>query len=125
MAKIVSIDRFATASALIGYFANPDKLPLLNFALLRERVSISSVLEHMDWHPKSRRGAQWRGACPFHEANDPKSRCFAVHTQKKVYCCHGCGCEGNVLDLWIARSGANPCSRLPGTWWRPSTWPPL
>jgi transposase len=94
-----------TPPSTIAHSVQPDKLPPLNFALLRERASMTSVLEHMKWHPQSKRGAQWRGACPFHEAADVKSRSFAVHTQKKAYCCHRCGCKGNVIDLWVAFRG--------------------
>lgn len=33
------------------------------------------------------------------------SRCFTVHTKKNVCCCHHCGRQGNVLDLWAAIRG--------------------
>ena len=46
-----------------------------------------------------------RGACPIHEEPGAKSRSFAVHTEKNVYCCHRCASQGNALDLWIALSG--------------------
>ena len=84
---------------------NGKKLRPLDFALLRQRASIKEVLEHVGWQKQSARGAQWRGSCPFHEAADAKSPNFAVNTEKKVYCCHRCRSEGNVLDLWIAICG--------------------
>ena len=80
-------------------------LPPLDFAKLRERVSLLQVLETISWHPKSTRGSQWRGACPLHEKPGIASRYFAVHTEKNIYCCHHCGSQGNVLDFWKAWRG--------------------
>jgi DNA primase len=77
----------------------------LNFAELRQQVSITQILEHCAWQPQSVRGVQRRGACPIHEGAKPRSRDFAVQTEKQVFCCHRCGIEGNVLDLWVALSG--------------------
>lgn len=82
-----------------------NKLPPLNYARLREMVSITQILEHVNWQPRVRRGDQWRGGCLLHEEADAKSEAFAVETKKSVYCCHRCGGQGNVLDLWIALSG--------------------
>jgi transposase len=82
--------------------ATNHKLPPLDFAKLRQQVSILQVLEQISWHPVAMRGAQWRGTCPVHEKPDTKSRSFAVHTEKNAYCCHRCGTRGNALDLWTA-----------------------
>lgn len=82
-----------------------NKLPPLNFARLREMVSITQVLEQVNWQPRKRRADQWRGNCPLHEETDAKSEAFAIQTQKSVYCCHRCGSAGNVLDLWVALRG--------------------
>lgn len=94
-----------SATSKITPAAARHKLPPLNFARLRELVSISQVLEHFNWQPKNRTGDQWRGGCPLHEETDAKSDAFAVHTRKNVYCCHRCKSRGNALDLWIALSG--------------------
>lgn len=81
-----------------------NNLPPLDFAQLRQMVSITQVLEFMQWHPHSTRATQWRGYCPLH--NEPpkggRSRTFAVDIGKNLYCCHRCGNQGNVLDLWSA-----------------------
>jgi transposase len=98
--EVVTLSLSDNASA-----ANGKKLRPLDFAQLRQRASIKEVLEHVGWQKQSARGAQWRGSCPFHEAADAKSPNFAVNTEKKVYCCHRCRSEGNVLDLWIAICG--------------------
>lgn len=82
-----------------------NKLRPLNYGRLREMVSIEQVLEHANWQPRRRRGDQWRGGCPLHAETDVKSEAFAVQTKKSLYCCHRCGSQGNVLDLWMALSG--------------------
>ena len=95
----------ATTASEATCSASENKLRPLNFAELRQQVTISQVLEHIHWHPQSTRGAQHRGWCPLHEEADSTSRCFAVQTERNLYCCHRCGSEGNVLDLWIALCG--------------------
>ena len=94
-----------TTASKIPSAAAGDKLPPLNFGKLRELVSITQILEHLQWHRQSTRGDQWRGACPLHGEADAKSRDFAVETKQGLYCCHRCGSQGNVLDLWIAFQG--------------------
>jgi len=94
-----------TTASKILFGANGSNRQPLNFGLLREQVSITRVLESMGWHAQSTHGAQWRGPCPLHETEGTTSRCFAVHTDKNVYCCHRCGSQGNALDLWTALCG--------------------
>ena len=92
-------------TATTSNVASPDhgnNLPPLNFARLREQVSILHVLEQIGWAPQETHGAQWRGSCPLHESLDVTSRCFAVETEQHMYCCHRCGSQGNALDLWTA-----------------------
>jgi transposase len=91
----------ATSSSRVSSKSG-NKLPPLNFAKLREQVSIQKVLEQIGWTPQETRGAQWRGSCPLHESLDATSRCFAVETEQHMYCCHRCGSQGNALDLWTA-----------------------
>lgn len=94
-----------TTTSSVPLSTSQNNLRPLNFGLLRERVSITQVLEQISWRPQKTRGVQWRGACPIHEEAGAKSRSFAVHTEKNVYCCHRCASQGNALDLWIALSG--------------------
>ncbi len=94
-----------TTAASIPSSPSVNNLPPLNFGLLRQQVPITNVLQRFEWHPQSTRAAQWRGACPLHQPSGATSRCCAVHTKKNVYCCHRCGSQGNVLDLWIALCG--------------------
>lgn len=76
-----------------------NNLPPLNFARLREKVSIPKVLEQIGWTPQETRGAGWRGPCPLHESLDATSRCFAVETEQHMYCCHRCGSPGQRLGF--------------------------
>jgi transposase len=94
-----------TTASSLTCSASLNNFGPLNFGRLREQVPIARVLEHIRWHPQSTRGVQWRGACPLHEEAGATSRCFAVQTEKNVYCCHRCGSQGNALDLWILLCG--------------------
>lgn len=94
-----------TTPSNISPRTNGSKRRPLNFGLLRQQVSITRVLESIGWRAQSVHGPQWRGACPLHEAKGTTSRCFAVHAENNVYCCHRCGSEGNALDLWTALCG--------------------
>ena len=93
-----------TTASKIPSSVNGSNLRPLNFGLLRQQVSIA-LLESIGWHAESTHGGQWRGSCPLHEAEGTTSRCFAVHTDKNIYCCHRCGSQGNALDLWTALCG--------------------
>ena len=95
----------ATTASNILSSTNGSKRRPLNFGLLRQQVSITRVLESIGWHAQSAHGPQWRGVCPLHEANGTTSRCFAVHTENNIYCCHRCSSQGNALDLWTALCG--------------------
>lgn len=90
-----------------------DKLPPLDFARLRQMVTITQVLEHLDWQPRNRKGDQWRGPCLFHEGADPQGRDLAIDTHKSLYHCHKCHKEGNVIDFWVTWSGKEI---LPAAW---------
>lgn len=95
----------AAAVSEVTCSSGEHKLRPLNFAELRKQVTIAQLLDHIHWRPRSTHGDPHRGWCPVHEQADPMSRCFTVQTEKSVYCCHRCGSEGNVLDLWIALCG--------------------
>ena len=108
--EVASATSKITNTSNITPAAAGNKLPPLNFAKLREMVSITQVLEHVNWQPRKRRGDQWRGdqwrgGCPVHEETDAKSESFAIQTRQSLYCCHRCGSQGNALDLWVALSG--------------------
>lgn len=83
----------------------PRPRPKVDYAFLRQQVTMQQVLEHLGLFANLRgRGHQRRGPCPLHSpANDPQ-RTFSVHLGKHVFqCFHAdCGAHGNVLDLWAA-----------------------
>jgi transposase len=79
--------------------------PKVDFAFLRQQVSMEQVLEHLGlWGQLRGRGDQRRGPCPVHSHPADRERTFSVHLGKKVFRCFqaDCGVEGNVLDLWAA-----------------------
>ncbi len=82
----------ATTNSLVA------KRPPLNFSELRRLVSMTAVLELLNWSAQSSH-AILRGPCPVHGSTSPKSKSFAVNPAKQVYICHRCGSQGNALDL--------------------------
>jgi len=60
------------------------------------------VLKLIGFVPSEAHGAQWRGPCPIHGLESPKSRIFSVHLARNAFRCFKCGSSGNQLDLWAA-----------------------
>jgi transposase len=85
--------------------AKPTPRPKVDYAFLRQQVTMAQVLEHLGLLGNLRgRGQQRRGHCPIHsQPNDPQ-RTFSAHLGKNVFQCFqaDCGAHGNVLDLWAA-----------------------
>jgi transposase len=79
--------------------------PKVDFAFLRQQVTLTQVLEHLGLLAQLRgRGLQRRGPCPIHSRPDDPQRTFSAHLGKDVFqCFHAdCGAHGNVLDFWAA-----------------------
>jgi DNA primase len=76
----------------------------IDFAAARQALPLADVLRLLGWRPLTRRVAQARGPCPLHGSRSPRSRSFAVHLQRGLYHCFGCGAGGNALDLWAAHT---------------------
>jgi transposase len=79
--------------------------PKVDFACLREHVTIEQVLQHLGYYASLRgRGQQRRGPCPVHSQPTAPERTFSVHLGKNAFqCFHAeCAVKGNVLDLWAA-----------------------
>jgi transposase len=77
----------------------------IDFAFLRQQVTMKQVLEHLGLLGGLRgRGQQRRGACPIHGQPTDPQRTFSANLSKHVFqCFHAdCGAHGNVLDLWAA-----------------------
>ena len=79
--------------------------PKVDYAFLRQQVTMEQVLEHLGLLKELRgRGDQRRGPCPVHSQPGDAKRTFSVHLGKNAFqCFHAdCGVKGNVLDLWAA-----------------------
>jgi transposase len=74
--------------------------PAIDYAALREQVSLQQVLERVSRIPI--RGVQHRGPCPIHEPDATTGRKFSANLKRQVFRCFesSCGAQGNVLDLW-------------------------
>src|SRR5690606_3717884 len=72
----------------------------LNFAKLRDLISMPQVLELLAWKSTRASRGTLRGSCPTHCSQSEKDSSFAVNVDKKAFCCHRCGAQGNALDLW-------------------------
>ena len=82
----------------------------LDYKRLRDQVSMSQVLEFINFQPTARRGDQLRGACPVHAKNGSHSkrpRSFSVDVRGARFQCfnRACKVKGNQLDLWVAVCG--------------------
>jgi len=79
--------------------------PHLDFAFLRQQISLEQVLRHLGLLDQLRgSGAQRRGCCPVHSHPAAQERTFSVHLGKNAFRCFqkDCGVQGNALDLWAA-----------------------
>jgi transposase len=88
--------------------AAPPPRPQVDFAFVREQITMEQVLRHLGLFAGLRgRGQQRRGCCPVHGQAGAKERTFSVHLGKNVFQCFQaeCGAKGNVLDLWAAVQG--------------------
>jgi transposase len=83
----------------------PLPRPKVDFAFVRQQLTLAQVLDHLGLLASLRgRGLQRRGRCPLHSPpNDPQPT-FSAHLGKNVFrCFHAdCAAHGNVLDFWAA-----------------------
>ena len=82
-------------------------MPGVDFRLLRERIMMREVLQLLQFQPMVRRGDQWRGPCPVHGSQNPRSRSFSVNVRLGRYHCFACGSRGHALELWSAAHGVS------------------
>jgi transposase len=85
--------------------ANQPARPKIDFAFLRQQVSMEQVLGQLGLLDRLRgRGLQRRGPCPIHGQGGDTQPTFSAHLGKHIFqCFHAdCGAQGNVLDLWAA-----------------------
>jgi transposase len=77
----------------------------VDFAFLRQQVTLEQVLRHLGFFDQLRgRRQQRRGPCPVHAQPNDSQKTFSAHLGKNIFqCFHAtCAAQGNVLDLWAA-----------------------
>lgn len=77
----------------------------LDYAAIRDRISLREVLQLIDYQPSQTRGDQWRGACPICHDHSPNTRCFSANVRNNLFQCFRCRRSGNSLDLWSEITG--------------------
>jgi transposase len=83
----------------------PSARPRIDYARLRQHITLEQVLRHLGLFDQLRgRGLQRRGPCPIHAQPTDRAHTFSVHLGKSVFqCFHAdCAAHGNVLDFWAA-----------------------
>src|SRR5688572_11978270 len=83
---------------------NPSQQPeALDFAAIKARVSIATVLSHFGIELGGR-GAERMARCPFHEDTKPS---LQVNVEKHLFTCFGCDAKGSVLDFVAKKEGCD------------------
>jgi transposase len=85
--------------------ANRPARPKVDFAFLRQQVTMEQVLRHLGLLDHLRgRGLQRRGPCPIHAQPNDTQPTFSAHLGKHTFQCFHAACraQGNALDLWAA-----------------------
>jgi hypothetical protein len=107
--KVVTpaISTVAPTRAVVKPASQPTsaRRPKVDFAYLRQHVTMEQVLQHLGLLEDLRgRSHQRRGPCPVHSQPTDAERTFSVHLGKNTFqCFHAeCAVRGNVLDLWAA-----------------------
>jgi transposase len=97
-----------SASQTVNASASPrvpaPQRPPIDFAFLRQQITLEQVLRHLGLFDDLRgRAPQLRGRCPFHEG-DRRQRTLSIHLGKNAYHCFQADCQaqGNALDFWAA-----------------------
>jgi transposase len=86
----------------------PPARPRVDFAFLRQQITMEQVFRHLGRFDQLRgRGQQRRCPCPLHGQPTDREQTFSVHLGKGVFQCFkaDCAAKGNVLDLWAALHG--------------------
>jgi transposase len=115
--KVVTTAKSSVAPALSAVNTPTDPLPptpaaapakarpQVDFACVREQVTMEQVLRHLGFFGALRgRSQQRRGPCPVHGQPSDRQATFSVHLGKNICQCFQakCAAQGNVLDLWAA-----------------------
>jgi len=82
----------------------------IDFRAVRRVISLSRVLELLEFHPTRRRGSNLRGRCILCSSAKPESStnkiqtCFAADLSRDIWYCFGCRRGGDQLTLWSLAS---------------------
>jgi transposase len=79
--------------------------PRVDFAFLRQQITLYQVLAHLDLLGQLRgTGSQRRGPCPVHSHPADQEHTFVIHFGNNTFKCvkMDCAVQGNALDLWAA-----------------------
>ena len=91
-----------------GASASPASAGHINFARLRQQITLQQVLRELHcWDRLKGHGPQRRGPCPIHAPSSTQGRTFSVNLEKQAFQCFdaSCGAKGNALDLWAQSHG--------------------
>jgi putative transposase len=81
--------------------------PSIDFAAVKESITLAEVLALLRFTPSSTKGSQQRGPCPVHGSEDASSRSFSANLADHTFHCFKCGAHGNALDLWATTTRQN------------------
>jgi transposase len=83
--------------------AAPTTRPRVDYAFLRQQITLQRVLTHLGLLDQLHgHGQQRRGPCPIHAQPTDREHTFSAHLGKNVFQCFqkDCAVHGNVLDFW-------------------------
>jgi DNA primase len=69
----------------------------LNFAAIKQAVTMEAVLRRYQVKDLRGRAGRYRGRCPIHQGEGREA--FHVDLGRKIFHCFSCGAGGDVLDL--------------------------
>jgi DNA primase len=75
----------------------------VDFASVKQAVTIAAVLQRYQIQGLKKHGAELRGRCPIHKGEGQES--FHANVEKNCFQCFSCGRRGNVLDFVAAMEG--------------------
>jgi DNA primase len=94
-------DRPAAGVAKTDSRKGKGTLRPIDFAALKQAVSIIDLLESIDWKPvRTRRGGtELRGPCPVHNSRSVTSLIFSVTPSRNIFKCFKCDAAGDTIAL--------------------------
>lgn len=86
--------------------APPVDHAAIDYRAVRRAISLSRVLELLEFHPTRSRSTNRRGRCVLCSRAEPESStnqtqpCFAADLARDIWYCFGCNQGGDQLTLW-------------------------